>query len=335
MARRRGPGKFDWRALEGELNNALECSLAFPLGSYVTGRLRRLEGAFSHDLFLFHTTTDGRDEEDRTQYLYRRLKPRTGSADDAEQNRTRLQREALTLQALQKAAPDLPSPRFVCFCNDRSDRLIGLIETLLPGTPLSKRMRANPREGLAIMGQLAARVHALPATVFPHLPSCSDAKEHVLTQLRALPRSLREHSAETADAAAWIKDNAPRGRRVTPLHGDLLPQNIQCDESSRSPGLVDWEHARVGDPAYDLAIILRGIRRPFGVADARERILAAYHEAGGRSIGPADIACHELLLVLHWLWDAVRRERRGTRSGQPPEELLQQIRSGLCRVAGL
>ena len=63
--------------------------------------------------------------------------------------------------------------------------------------------------------------------------------------------------------------NLPEDGSSTVLHGDLLPQNLLLaieDDSVGDPeiAVIDWECAQIGDAAYDLAIVTRGVRRPFG-----------------------------------------------------------------------
>lgn len=64
--------------------------------------------------------------------------------------------------------------------------------------------------------------------------------------------------------------------------------------------VIDWEHAQRGDPAYDLAIVTRAVRRPFQIADGLERLLDAYCAAGGREVTANEIRLHELCLVAGW-----------------------------------
>ena len=44
--------------------------------------------------------------------------------------------------------------------------------------------------------------------------------------------------------------------------------------------------------AYDLAIVTRGARRPFQMADGLDRLLGDYREAGGAPVTRADIHVH-------------------------------------------
>jgi aminoglycoside phosphotransferase (APT) family kinase protein len=89
------------------------------------------------------------------------------------------------------------------------------------------------------------------------------------------------------EVAAWIRENLPPATPSRLLHGDLLGQNVLCRPDGRSIGVIDWEAARLGDPAYDLAIITRGRRKPFGYTDGLFRLLDAYNERALAPLGPA------------------------------------------------
>jgi len=62
-------------------------------------------------------------------------------------------------------------------------------------------------------------------------------------------------------------------------------------------GLIDWQCARVGDPAYDLAIVTRGVSRPFGVDRGLDRLLDAYARSGGAPVGRREVRLHEALIL--------------------------------------
>ena len=77
------------------------------------------------------------------------------------------------------------------------------------------------------------------------------------------------------------------------MHGDLLGQNILVDPDG-SPSVIDWEYAQRGDPAHDLAIVTRGVRRPFQVERGLEKLLEAYHRHGGTGVTIEQVRLHEL-----------------------------------------
>ena len=73
------------------------------------------------------------------------------------------------------------------------------------------------------------------------------------------------------------------------------------------PGVIDWERTEIGDPALDLAIITRGQKRPFGVADGRARLVDAYRKEGGL-VSELDVRVQEVCLVGKWLETALERD---------------------------
>ena len=72
-------------------------------------------------------------------------------------------------------------------------------------------------------------------------------------------------------------------------------------------GIIDWEHAAIGDPAYDLAIVTRGVRRPFQVAGGMRKLLDAYHARARAAVSPRDVHLYELCLMARF-WEAGARE---------------------------
>lgn len=122
-------------------------------------------------------------------------------------------------------------------------------------------------------------MHRLPKAVFPHLASYPDSASHVGAELAALPRALFTDWPMAGAARDWIlawQTNRP----ATVLHGDLLPQNLLCDiHDDDRISVIDWECARIGDPAYDLAIVTRGARQPLNEPGGFDPLLAVYNEA--------------------------------------------------------
>ncbi|MFC1596327.1 hypothetical protein ACFL5Q_00075 [Planctomycetota bacterium] len=106
----------------------------------------------------------------------------------------------------------------------------------------------------------------------------------------------------------WIQGrNLPAARAEQAYILRLLERRYDWQASSREDalvGIVDWEMAHVGDPAYD---------RPVSLTDVR---------------------VHELLLVLHWLEEAWREHQRPEASGQGPGFYENQLRSPVRRAAG-
>lgn len=102
---------------------------------------------------------------------------------------------------------------------------------------------------------------------------------------------------EARDSETWICEHLPQRTSASLLHGDLLGQNPRRPwEGNGRIGVIDWAEARIGDPAYDLAIVTRGHRKPFGVSDGLARLVDTYNRAATRPLTVALVRVHELIL---------------------------------------
>jgi Phosphotransferase enzyme family len=80
------------------------------------------------------------------------------------------------------------------------------------------------------------------------------------------------------------------------VHGDLLGQNILLAMDGPHH-VIDWEYATRGDPAYDLAIVTRGVKQPFQIAGGLDRLLDAYRAHSGLEVSANQVHLHELCLI--------------------------------------
>ncbi|MEW6279828.1 MAG: phosphotransferase [Candidatus Eremiobacterota bacterium] len=164
------------------------------------------------------------------------------------------------------------------------------------------------------------------------LPGVGGSGSRVSHPARAFDR-LREFeglpSPEVTDALAWARENLPPDDLPALLHGDLLRQNVLVDplEPKQPLGLIDWEEALVGDPAYDLAVVTRGVRRPFQEPGGFEKLLESYHAHGGRPIEARHVPFHELCLAAGWLRSAL--------TDQNPAEPPREASARLARILGM
>jgi aminoglycoside phosphotransferase (APT) family kinase protein len=136
-----------------------------------------------------------------------------------------------------------------------------------PGLLVTERVRGAPRDLAALGGEEARRLGA----VLREVHDARAAGAGGLWWWEAPARSLREYrEARVRDAEAALAGTADAGlaRRVAAvpspgpatdgpfafLHGDLVAANVLWPPAG-GPVLVDWEFARAGDPAEDLAYL--------------------------------------------------------------------------------
>ena len=245
-----------------------------------------------------------------------------------------VRRESKTLQALQSLEFPFAIPELICLVTDDSGESIGLIESAVEGLPLNYLSRGfNAESQLKTIALAASATHRLPKSKFTHLAQRADSRTHVLEELNVLPASLFGEFGEAAMAREWILCNLAEARTSTVLHGDLLPQNLLfAIADDREIAVVDWECAQIGDAAYDLAIVTRGVRRPLGVANGLQRLVLIYNETAEQQISPSAVVVHELLLHLHWLAESQTENRPG---GHGPEHYAGLLGSILRRALAL
>lgn len=126
---------------------------------------------------------------------------------------------------------------------------------------------AAPRSSLAALGAVVARCHDTDLARFPRWPipeggveayaraRLERAMRRCANAHRALPESLQGRldaaAARAAERArAGISSELFGDRPLRLLHADLGPGNVVW---AAVPVLIDWEYARIGDPADEIA----------------------------------------------------------------------------------
>src|SRR3954471_1466442 len=207
-----------------------------------------------------------------------------------------------------------------------------ILETAVHGVPLD--LRAGRQFGLRpweIVAEVASAVHTLKGETLAvpedpgwKMPGFGTRRDHALASLSILegrPEPLLR------DIHAWALENLPPAEPSVLLHGDLLGQNILI-APGEPLGLIDWERAELGDPAYDLSIVTRGVRQPFQIAGGLDRLLEAY-AAQSSEIRKEHVHLYELCMIARWYVEASRQERE---RGHPPEHYLSQLSGAFRRV---
>jgi aminoglycoside phosphotransferase (APT) family kinase protein len=198
-----------------------------------------------------------------------------------------------------------------------------VVRRYLEGIPLD--LRAGHQTGVRpweIVGRVAATIHGIDVTEISTLAGYPTWREHALAAIAALG-----DLPELREAEEWALANAPPDEPSVLLHGDLLGQNILL-HPSEPPAIIDWEAARLGDPAYDLAIVTRGVRRPFQIERGLERLLDAYAACSPRRIAASAVHLHELCLAGRWYREAVE----GANAREPEDQALRRVEQVLGRA---
>ena len=192
----------------------------------------------------------------------------------------------------QLARERLPFRIPVVMGHEEIDGRLVMVQEACHGMVLPDR-REGRSDPLATLAGIAAAVHAVdvrswPDGVFDEQPS-----------RRAHVQGLRERAAGGApsafdEALGYVDDHLPEDVPGALLHGDLLPQNVRENPGER-PAVLDWSLAGCGDPAFDLAVLLRGVRRPFGEPEGRARVLEVYNRAAPEPLTSSAVYVQELL----------------------------------------
>ncbi len=175
-----------------------------------------------------------------------------------------------------------------------------------------------------VVAEIAAAIHAVPAAeVADLLPGSETCARHARTALAVFDGLA---PIEMRDAHAWALEHLPPDEPSVLVHGDLLGQNILLSVDGPHH-VIDWEHAMRGDPAYDLAVVTRGVKQPFQIAGGLERLLAAYRDHTDTSVTVDRVRLYELCLIAGWYRAALSGE-----GPHPPEHELGRMRSLLKRL---
>jgi aminoglycoside phosphotransferase (APT) family kinase protein len=176
-----------------------------------------------------------------------------------------------------------------------------------------------------------AKIHSITPASAPNLTAALgppiDPVERVLTTIRRSFDGLVEPRPALEWIFRWLTEHPPRSRERVLVHGDFRTGNFMVTEQGLS-GVLDWEFARWGDPAEDIAwLCLRDWRfgqvdRPVGGFGQRADFLALYESASGRTVDPNDVRYWEIMGNVWWAGGAAHQSERYLSGGEPDLELL-------------
>ncbi len=302
--------------------------LAHAPGLRLEDRPRRNEG-LNHANYFFSVKHGGALDDDLQYTLrlpgdqgcYTRLP--SGSFEEG------MALEAETLRRLGGQVGEFATPRLMFF-EERAPEWHGqpaMLLTVCGGGSIEQTVLGHrAEEYCGLLGEALAAVHALPLPEFDHLPRHETTNHHLLAEAERVPRSLRERDPVGLAAMRCVRAAlAEPPEPCSVVHGDLLPQNVvQPMAGADRYAVLDWEFARVGDPAYDFSLLFRGGRKVLGVAGGRQLVTDAYAGGGGRLPSPLRVGAYELLLLLRWVAEG----------GGSAEHYRSQVLSLCRRLAG-
>ncbi len=301
-----------WARAKNALRALLDSS---GVGVREIGRVTKIGEGVSREVYAANV-----EHEDGTERAYAILLPRSDA--DAELSERTL-RELRLVGKLQQRTFRFRIPAMLGAMREGGHT--ALVRHYASGIPLDLRAGRQPSiRPWEIVGEIAAAVHAVAGTEVEDVTVGSATRRaHALEQLTVLDEL---EPAEMQAALAWARENLPPDEPSTLVHGDLLGQNILLAFDGPHH-VIDWEYAMRGDPAYDLAIVTRGAKQPFQIADGMTKLLDAYEAHGGRGVTREHVQLHELCLIAHWY-----REALAGRGSQPPAFELDRMRAVVRRL---
>jgi len=283
------PGVGDWTRARTALRRAFESAVADGRSRLSIGRAIKVGSGASRRTYAASVTLAPDPRGLSGTYVAVVAKP---EADESVADRTTL--EYRVLERLSALSVPIRVPHPVAAPPD--GRGVALVRSYLEGSP--QPLQAGGQKGSepwTVLGAVAAAVHNVDGRVFSGvLDDPGSRRGHALARLEVF-EGLEEPIARDADA--WAREHLPPEEPAALLHGDLFGRNIFL-KPGQPPGVIDWECASLGDPAYDFAVITRGSRRPFGIPDGLSRLLEAYAARGAtRRVTTEHVHVHALCLA--------------------------------------
>ena len=166
-----------------------------------------------------------------------------------------------------------------------------IIISFLPGAPDPDLAFADNQ--IPQLAGTLAEIHAVNAGKTRTLPRLETWVHDRLAEPPAVPdESMQETLLRQAISARWPYAPGPSCL----LHGDYWPGNYLF-ESARLTGIIDWEDACIGNPAYDLARARMELLWACGDAVAA-RFTDAYKQITNRPLNAVELARWDLIAAL-------------------------------------
>ncbi|QDV04842.1 Phosphotransferase enzyme family protein [Planctomycetes bacterium Poly30] len=239
-----------------------------------------------------------------------------------ERGRESVRAEARLLRHLTEHARDYRVPGRVAFTH-----MATLVCDHVEGFPVDLRKGRSTFDPIELVADVAAAIHRTSLEGLDWLPGSDTLRAHGEERLRELDPLTGNEPAEVRAAMAWLSENLPPPEPSRLIHGDLLGQNLLY-HPERKTAVIDWEYARRGDPAHDLAILTGGVKRPFQIADGMARLLSAYAVRSDREVLEVHVRFHEIALHLSHFQNAMA----GKPGAEPVASVMARLRNLLRSV---
>ncbi|MFE6903685.1 phosphotransferase family protein [Streptomyces sp. NPDC057717] len=175
-----------------------------------------------------------------------------------------------------------------------------ILMSRLPGEDLAVAWPGIPRADqdriVTEAGACLAALHALDPGPLAGAVGPGDWDTFVGEQRAGAVQQQREHGL----AEGWLEQipdfldsvKLPTGPERTLLHTEFMRQHLVVDARNRTlTGLLDFEPAMIGDPAYDFVAVGLFVTR------ADPRLMTRFTEAYGRAFAPRTVTAYTLLHV--------------------------------------
>lgn len=197
----------------------------------------------------------------------------------------------------------------------KSNRHHALTVTWSPGDPLSDHLSLHPEVEGRRLGVVIRHLHHRPPDRLPPARARHTVARRILSTWQAV-RRLHPSGAELPPAfAERLVDRMNQGGDDVPIHGDLSADQVLVGRPDGRLGIIDWDHAGLGDPVWDLGCFLadlelRALEATIdrSTADAwREALIEGYGD--GSIVDRVDLATAAGLIALST--EPFRRRRPG------------------------
>jgi aminoglycoside phosphotransferase (APT) family kinase protein len=256
-------------------------------------------GGASKEAWALDLRADGRT----TELLVRRAAGGVIHADTLS-----LEHEFRVLEAAHAAGVKVPRP--VAYLGELGGREAFAMERV-EGETIGRRIVRNPPSALPLqMAEELAKIHEIRPETLPFLPH-SDT----VARMREELDSVGEPHPAIELGLTWVDERLPRARHRVVSHGDWRVGNLVVTDAGLTH-VLDWEFARLSDPAEDLAWPLVRAWRfgadhlRLGGVGAVEPYLDRYLELTGREISLDELSIWEVLGNAKWAVGALTQSRR-------------------------